>query len=168
MLMLTREQADATLGHSIYARDGRRVGTIASIYHDPAAPRHPGWVAVAGGLLGLRNRLIPLDGAEVEDDGVHVPLDGITILTSPQFERTRAVIEEDEVRRVWTHFGRAWEDYARTPGWHARLRRREVEWPREPSRRLLYERADSEHAPDDPFTGSRALGLPGDEEPGVR
>ncbi len=80
----------------IIASDGEQIGHVGEIWVDDAGS--PEYLKVGRGFLGLGDRLVPLRGANFQDDGLHVPYTKAQLDDSPDFDDDDDVMELDEDR----------------------------------------------------------------------
>lgn len=86
----------------LYDEDGRRVGGVESVYLDDSSGR-PAWVTVLFGLLGRHVTYVPLTGARVEDQRIHVPFSKSQIRSAPRIV-PRQHLYPNEERRLLEHY----------------------------------------------------------------
>lgn len=98
-----RELLDA--GGVVRGADGERIGRVGDVYLDNAEGR-PAWITVRTGLLGTGEHFVPLDGAGIADDALHVPYDKLTVLAAPSVEADVLLSPHDEVE-LYSHYGLA-------------------------------------------------------------
>ncbi|MWA07792.1 DUF2382 domain-containing protein [Streptomyces sp. BA2] len=58
-------------GLTAYDRNGEKIGSVERVYLD-AHSGHAGWVTVKTGLFGTKESFVPLDGARLQQDALHV------------------------------------------------------------------------------------------------
>jgi sporulation protein YlmC with PRC-barrel domain len=90
-------------GRTIVDRAGEKIGKFQEIYLDTETDR-PEWAAVSTGLLGRRQRLIPLSEAQPEGDDVRVPFDKEHVENAPEVDSDRD-LSQDEEARLYAHYG---------------------------------------------------------------
>ncbi|GAA3603652.1 hypothetical protein GCM10022199_04220 [Marihabitans asiaticum] len=90
-------------GGTVYDSDGDKVGSVGQIYLDDTTGE-PNWVTVNTGLFGTKETFVPLDGARVEDDEIHVPHDKGTIKDAPQVDADGHIDEEQEAE-LYRYYG---------------------------------------------------------------
>ena len=95
----------ALLGRTAYGADGDRLGTVSGAYLDNETGQ-PSWITVErGGLFRTTTHsFVPLEGAEVVDDGVRVAVDGDAVKRAPHVEGDRVLSAADE-RGLRAHYG---------------------------------------------------------------
>ena len=99
--MLAADTAASSLaGLEVVDRRGERLGRVRQVYRDGAGL---GWVGVRGNLFGTEEVLVPLDGAELEDDVIGLPVLRARFQAAPR-RRPDAPLEDDEreqLREFW-------------------------------------------------------------------
>ncbi|WP_432557461.1 PRC-barrel domain-containing protein [Granulicoccus sp. GXG6511] len=80
---------------TVYDRDGQKVGRVQQVYLDDDSGR-PSWVTVNTGFFGTNESLIPLEGAQINDDVLQVPFDKAVIKDAPHFDPGHHLDERDE------------------------------------------------------------------------
>jgi uncharacterized protein (TIGR02271 family) len=88
--------ARALAGLELVDRRGERIGRVRQVYPDGD---RLGWVGVRGNLFGTEEVLVPLEGAELEDDVIGVPLVRARFQAAPR-RRPDAALDEDERRQL--------------------------------------------------------------------
>ncbi|TDS80681.1 uncharacterized protein (TIGR02271 family) [Amnibacterium kyonggiense] len=100
--MLAADTAPSSLaGLEVVDRRGERLGRVRQVYSDGA---DLGWVGVRGNLFGTEEVLVPLDGAELEDEVIAVPVARARFQAAPR-RRPDAVLRDDEraeLRAFWS------------------------------------------------------------------
>jgi sporulation protein YlmC with PRC-barrel domain len=90
-------------GRTIVDRAGEKIGKFQDIYLDTETDR-PEWAAVSTGLLGRRQRLVPLGEAQPEGDDVRVPFDKEDVENAPEVDSDRD-LSQDEEAALYAHYG---------------------------------------------------------------
>ncbi|GLX99791.1 MULTISPECIES: PRC and DUF2382 domain-containing protein [Actinoplanes] len=102
--MITNEQVGALYGSDVYDRDGDRIGEIGAVWGD--ATGTPTWASVRTGLFGLGESLFPLRGADLRAGRVTVPYEKRQVKDAPNVDADHdEPLEEDEVERLYAHYG---------------------------------------------------------------
>ena len=107
----------ALLGRTAYGADGDRLGTVAGAYLDNGTGR-PTWLTVErGGLFRTTRSFVPIDGAELVDDAVRLPVDADAVKGAPPIEDGRVLTQAEELQ-LRAHYGLAQPTTAQptTPG----------------------------------------------------
>jgi uncharacterized protein (TIGR02271 family) len=74
--------AEELLGAQVTAADGKVIGTIEHVFEDDASGA-PAWASVRAGKT---NRFVPVGAGRATADGLNIPFDAETIMTSPTIE----------------------------------------------------------------------------------
>src|SRR5918912_4335490 len=93
--MISRDSARTLIGGTAYTADGDKIGSIGQVYLDNDSGE-PAWVTVKTGLLGSSESFVPLDQAELTNDGVRVPYDKDRIKGAPNIDTDRELSPEEE------------------------------------------------------------------------
>ncbi len=101
--MISRDSVQTLIGGTAYTNDGDKIGSIGQVYLDNASGE-PAWVTVKTGLFGSSESFVPLDQAELTDDGVRVPYDKDRVKGAPNIESDRELSEQEE-DRLYSYYG---------------------------------------------------------------
>ncbi len=109
-------RAERFVGHHVLDEEGNNIGRIARVYLDDRTGDAT-WASVHTGLFGMRETLVPLQGAQPVQEDIQVPYDKTTVKDAPNVEAKDHISpqEEQEVREYYeahTPTGAA----GRTPG----------------------------------------------------
>jgi uncharacterized protein (TIGR02271 family) len=96
----TREEFPKLRNIPVYTADGEKVGHVGDAYYDEETERLE-CVAVAADGLGVAKRVIPVRGARVEDDGLHLPYGRESITNAPDADDD---LDEDRYRSVSDYY----------------------------------------------------------------
>ncbi|MDO5500669.1 MAG: PRC-barrel domain-containing protein, partial [Propionibacteriaceae bacterium] len=88
---------------TVFDRDGQKVGRVQQVYLDDHSGR-PSWVTVNTGFFGTNESLIPLDGAQINDDALKVPFDKQAIRDAPNYDPGHHLDENDE-NDLYNYYG---------------------------------------------------------------
>lgn len=83
------------VGHRVLDTEGHNVGKIKQVFLDDQTGK-PSWVSVHTGLFGMRETLVPLQGAQPMEEDIQIPYDKATVKDAPQVDADRHVSPEDE------------------------------------------------------------------------
>ncbi|WP_067602736.1 PRC and DUF2382 domain-containing protein [Nocardiopsis listeri] len=83
------------IGHHVLDPEGNNVGKIKQVFLDDRTGE-PSWVSVHTGLFGMKETLVPLQGARPKAEDIQIPYDKATVKDAPQVEADRHVAPEDE------------------------------------------------------------------------
>ncbi|MFE9431454.1 PRC-barrel domain-containing protein [Streptomyces sp. NPDC006640] len=95
--------ADQLRDLTVLDPEGEKVGTVGKVYRDDADGR-PEWVTVKTGLFGSKETLVPLTGARVSGDELHVPVTKETVKHAPRVDAD-ARLDADEESDLYAHYG---------------------------------------------------------------
>jgi uncharacterized protein (TIGR02271 family) len=101
--MISRDSVQTLVGGTAYSSDGDKIGSIGTVYLDNATGE-PAWVTVKTGLLGTNESFVPLEQAELTNDGVRVPYDKERIKGAPNIETDRELSEQEE-QQLYSYYG---------------------------------------------------------------
>jgi uncharacterized protein (TIGR02271 family) len=101
--MISRDSVQTLIGGTAYSTDGDKIGSIGQVYLDNDSGQ-PAWVTVKTGLLGSGESFVPLNQAELTDDGVRVPYDKERVKGAPNIETDRELSEQEE-DQLYTYYG---------------------------------------------------------------
>ena len=120
--MITQEKIGSLYGCDVHDRTGDKVGSIGAVWSDGTG--RPSWASVRTGLFGLREPLVPLDGAELRGDQVLVPFEKSQIKGAPDVDADAdEPLTSDEVTQLYQYYGMSWTGGSRSSratGRHAR------------------------------------------------
>jgi hypothetical protein len=88
-------------GRTVVDRDGDKIGTLKDIYLDER--ERPSWGAVDTGLFAMRQTLIPLGEAQLDDDVLQLPYDGDHVRNAPNVDPD-VQLSEDEEQQLYRHY----------------------------------------------------------------
>jgi hypothetical protein len=98
------DQASHLLGESVFDKEDRKIGIVEDLAEawDKAVPE---WMVIRTSMFG-RQRLVPIDGLEEDDQKIHVPYSKKSVLSAPVPEISSRVFrwEREELTR---HYARA-------------------------------------------------------------
>ena len=101
--MISRDSVQTLLGGTAYSSDGDKIGSISQVYLDNASGE-PAWVTVKTGLFGANESFVPLDQAELTEDGVRVPYEKERVKDAPNIETDRELTEQEE-DELYAYYG---------------------------------------------------------------
>jgi uncharacterized protein (TIGR02271 family) len=111
--MISRDSVQTLIGGTAYTADGDKIGNIGQVYLDNASGE-PAWVTVKTGFFGTSESFVPLDEAELTDDGVRVPYDKDRVKGAPNIETDRELSEQEE-DQLYAYYGLATSGHATSP-----------------------------------------------------
>ena len=112
--MISRDSVQTLIGGTAYTTDGDKIGNIGQVYLDNASGE-PAWVTVKTGFFGTSESFVPLEQAELTDDGVRVPYDKDRVKGAPNIETDRELSEQEE-DQLYSYYGLAGSGSATSGG----------------------------------------------------
>jgi len=101
--MISRDSVQTLIGGTAYSTDGAKIGSIGTVYLDNASGE-PAWVTVKTGLFGSSESFVPLEQAELSEDGIRVPYDKDRVKNAPNIETDRELSEQEE-DQLYSYYG---------------------------------------------------------------
>ncbi|MEX1103257.1 MAG: PRC-barrel domain-containing protein [Dehalococcoidia bacterium] len=97
------EELIAYEGKTVYDQAGEKIGKFESIYADRETG-DPEWIAVgAGGVLGSKQVLVPLEGFSPREDGISVAFTKDVVKNAPKVDDEE--IGEDFEAEIYEYYG---------------------------------------------------------------
>jgi sporulation protein YlmC with PRC-barrel domain len=78
----TMERIETLRGAPVYSTDREKIGTVENVYFD-VQTNEPQWLAISGGFLSTKSTVVPLHGAQFEQDSIVVPFTKEQIRNAP-------------------------------------------------------------------------------------
>ncbi|RZQ63315.1 DUF2382 domain-containing protein [Amycolatopsis suaedae] len=82
---------------------GSKIGKVGTVYLSDDT-RQPEWVTVKTGLFGQKESFVPLRGADLDDEGLHVRVDKEKVADSPHFDAD-GHLSQQECMRLYEYYG---------------------------------------------------------------
>jgi hypothetical protein len=103
--MITRDELERLQRGSgdVLGQDGEKIGRIGELYVDDDTDS-PTWVTVKTGLFGLKESLVPLQGASVRGDDLVVACTKDQVKDAPRID-PHGHLEPGEEDRLYRHYG---------------------------------------------------------------
>jgi len=83
------------IGNDLRSADSEKIGTIAE-FRNNRLTEVPEWIVVSAGLLGGRTFIVPLAGADFDENAIVVPYTKQVIMDEPEIEDARDLNLEAE------------------------------------------------------------------------
>ena len=80
---------DELRGQPVYDNAGEKIGSVEEIYYD-SATQTPEWIGIGTGFFATKRVLVPVEGAQVTDDGLMVAYSKDHVKDAPD-------VDEDEI-----------------------------------------------------------------------
>lgn len=101
--MLSVDDVLAARSGKAYDRDGDKIGSVGEVYLDDQTGQ-PAWVTVNTGLFGTSESFVPLEGARVEGDDLHLPYEKAKIKDAPRQDADKHLdVEQEEA--LYRYYG---------------------------------------------------------------
>lgn len=104
MITADEVQSVARHGGTVTGPDGQRLGTLRDVFLDGSTGR-PSWALVAVGRVRRADRFVPLDGAEVDGDSLHVPYGRELVRAAPRIDDDAGRLAPEEESLLLRHYG---------------------------------------------------------------
>jgi uncharacterized protein (TIGR02271 family) len=99
---MTIDELQAARGEPVYSSDGEKIGSVEEIFYDEQT-NQPEWVGIGTGFFGTKRVLVPLEGADLRGDALHVPYSKSHVKDSPDVDVDE--ISEDAERELYSYYG---------------------------------------------------------------
>lgn len=103
---LTVERLADLEGVEVRSVAGEKIGHVNELFCDEAT-HEPEWIGVGTGFLGLKEVVVPVEGAALEGDALFVPYERDVVKRQPGFDEEDGVLTPDSERRLYLYFGLA-------------------------------------------------------------
>ncbi len=101
--MITPDALQRLIGRTAYGPDGSKIGSVGTVYLDNATGA-PAWVTVRTGLFGTKASFVPLEGAELAEDGLRLPYDKDRVKGAPNLDADQE-LSPDEEYELYSYYG---------------------------------------------------------------
>ncbi|HEY6796983.1 MAG TPA: PRC and DUF2382 domain-containing protein [Kineosporiaceae bacterium] len=102
--MIAVEQLPELYGHDVTDLRGTKIGTVGTFWMDETSGR-PSWASVRTGLFGMHESLVPLFGAEIEEDRIRVPYAKDQVKDAPNVDASSdEPLGPEAVDRLYQHY----------------------------------------------------------------
>ena len=99
---VTLEQLSEAHDSPVFSSDGEMIGDLGAIYYDKETGV-PEWIGVETGFIATKRLLVPVRGARVEADGVHIAFTKAQVLATPDVGGEE--ISEETERELLAYYG---------------------------------------------------------------
>jgi uncharacterized protein (TIGR02271 family) len=103
----TIERLSQARGTTVYAQDGEKIGSVEEIFQDYET-RQPEWIGIGTGFFGTKRVLVPVQGAELRDDGLYVPYTKDQVKDAPDIDADE--IDETTEQALYSHYGLSYSE----------------------------------------------------------
>ncbi|QEV19294.1 DUF2382 domain-containing protein [Streptomyces alboniger] len=94
---------DALKGLTAYDRTGEKIGSIERVYLDDRSGR-PEWVTVKTGLFGMKESFVPLAGARLRGEDLHVTATKEAVKEAPRVDADQH-LDPGQEHELYAHYG---------------------------------------------------------------
>jgi len=102
MTTFTMDDLMSARGQTVYSSDGEKIGKVEEIFVDEET-RQPEWIGLGTGFLGGKRVLVPVVGAQMQDDGITVPYGKDQIKDTPDIDADE--ISQETEQELYAHYG---------------------------------------------------------------
>jgi uncharacterized protein (TIGR02271 family) len=99
---MSRVRLDELRGQTVYDNAGEKIGSVEEIFYDPQT-RAPEWIGIGTGFFGTKRVLVPVDGAQVTDDGLMVAYAKDHVKDGPDIDEDELSAEHEA--ELKSHYG---------------------------------------------------------------
>ena len=99
---VTIDQLSEARGAPVYDTDGEKIGTVEEIFYDEQT-RQPEWLGIGTGFFGTKRALVPVEGADLREDGFYVPYAKDQVKDSPDIDEDE--ISQETEQELYAHYG---------------------------------------------------------------
>jgi uncharacterized protein (TIGR02271 family) len=107
--MPTLQEVQGWIGEDLIGQDHDKLGTIDQVYLDRETGE-PSFVSVKTGMFGTRSSLVPIDGAGVHGDHIHVSFTKDQVKGAPNIDEDHDLSETEE-QTLYEHYGIGYTGY---------------------------------------------------------
>jgi uncharacterized protein (TIGR02271 family) len=99
---LTTDRLGEMRGTPVYSSEGDKIGSVEELFLDDDTGQ-PEWIGLGTGFLGTKRVLVPVAGADVRDEAVHVPYAKDQVKGTPDIDGD--AIDQETESRLYAHYG---------------------------------------------------------------
>lgn len=88
----------------VYSSDGEKIGDVSDIFVDDQSSQ-PEWVSIGTGVLGMKNRLVPIEGASLTADGLRVPFAKDRVKDAPDVDIEHDHLAQSDENDLYEYYG---------------------------------------------------------------
>ncbi|MEU4668083.1 PRC and DUF2382 domain-containing protein [Amycolatopsis sp. NPDC023774] len=96
-------QPQQLMDSAVVDPDGNKIGKVGNVYLADAT-REPEWITVKTGLFGSKESFVPLSGANVDNDGIHVNVAKDQVSEAPRIDAD-GHLSSTESAELYRHYG---------------------------------------------------------------
>ena len=99
---LTMDQITELRGADVYSSDGDRIGSVGDVFVDQQTGR-PEWIGLSTGFFGTKRALVPVHGANLNQEGITVSYSKDQVQGAPDVDEDE--ISQEVERQLYSHYG---------------------------------------------------------------
>ena len=99
---VTIDQLSEARGVAVYDAGGEKIGAVEEIFYDERT-RQPEWLGIGTGFFGTKRALVPVEGADMREDGFYVPYAKDQVKDSPDIDEDE--ISQETEQQLYAHYG---------------------------------------------------------------
>jgi hypothetical protein len=107
--MLRLEEIKDVAGRDVYDREDQKIGKAGELFLDRDT-REPEWLGVRTGLFGMKESFVPLQDAQLREDGLHVPFEKDQVKDAPNIDPEAEGMAPEQEEQLYSYYGDL--------GWH--------------------------------------------------
>jgi uncharacterized protein (TIGR02271 family) len=119
---MTIERLAEARGNPVYDASGDEIGQVDEIFYDRDSGQ-PEWLGIGTGFFGTKRVLVPMEGADLREDGFYVPYSKDQVKDSPDIDGDE--IGEETEQGLYAHYGLSQSERRRESGLPEGDRRRQ-------------------------------------------
>jgi uncharacterized protein (TIGR02271 family) len=101
--MMTIDRLRQMKGQPVFSADNEKIGGIEEIFLDDQT-NQPEWIGLgSGGIFGSKRVVVPVETANVQNDGLHVPYSKDQVKGTPAIKGDE--IDQKTEQQLYTHYG---------------------------------------------------------------
>ena len=101
--MLGNQDVRNIFGRTVYSTGGEKIGDVGQVYLDDQSDQ-PKWLTVKTGFFGNNESFVPVEGADLANDGVTVPFDKEKVKNAPNIASDGHISEAEE-QDIYRYYG---------------------------------------------------------------
>jgi len=110
--ILTMERFSELKGAEVRSADGEKIGNVTALFCDEGT-QEPEWIGLGTGFLGMKEAVVPVQGARLRGKRVVVPYAKDVIKHEPSLDEEDGALTPESERRLCLYFSLT--DYGTAP-----------------------------------------------------
>ena len=112
---MTIDDLVAARGTAVYSSDGDKIGSVEEIFVDEETGQ-PEWVTTGTGLLGTKKAVVPVQAADLREDGLYVPYSKDQVQGAPDVDLGGEEIAQADEQALYSHYGLGYSERSSDTG----------------------------------------------------